>query len=88
MLIKLCLLQGIRIDDSIIYCRCVVLCDGFYEWQSTKGEKDKQPYFIYAPQPEGVRILLSLSMFFCNWNKLQLINSDILFSSDYYMYLA
>lgn len=36
--------------------RCVVLCDGFYEWQSTKGEKDKQPYFIYAPQPEGVEI--------------------------------
>ncbi|KAK7076846.1 hypothetical protein SK128_011556 [Halocaridina rubra] len=36
--------------------RCVVLCDGFYEWESTKGDKNKQPYFIYAPQPEGVEI--------------------------------
>nr|XP_045613064.1 abasic site processing protein HMCES-like [Procambarus clarkii] len=36
--------------------RCVILCDGFYEWQTTKGEKDKQPYFIYASQPKGVEI--------------------------------
>ena len=26
--------------------RCVVICDGFYEWQKGK----KQPYFVYAPQ--------------------------------------
>lgn len=36
--------------------RCVVLCDGFYEWQAIKGEKTKQPYFVYAPQPEGIEI--------------------------------
>lgn len=36
--------------------RCVILCDGFYEWQTTKGSKNKQPYFIYAQQPEGVKI--------------------------------
>lgn len=36
--------------------RCVVLCDGFYEWQSTKGDKNKQPHFIFAPQTEGVDI--------------------------------
>ncbi|KAG0723916.1 Embryonic stem cell-specific 5-hydroxymethylcytosine-binding protein [Chionoecetes opilio] len=36
--------------------RCVVLCDGFYEWQTTKGTKNKQPYFIYAPQPKEVKI--------------------------------
>jgi len=36
--------------------RCVVLCDGFYEWQTTKAEKKKQPYLIYVPQPEGVSI--------------------------------
>ncbi|GLG99161.1 Embryonic stem cell-specific 5-hydroxymethylcytosine-binding protein [Gryllus bimaculatus] len=36
--------------------RCVVVCDGFYEWQTTKGSKNKQPYFIYRPQPEGVEI--------------------------------
>ncbi|CAL4089538.1 unnamed protein product, partial [Meganyctiphanes norvegica] len=35
---------------------CVVLCDGFYEWQTTKGDKTKQPYLIYVPQPEGVLI--------------------------------
>lgn len=43
--------------DSLIMFwlfRCVVLCDGFYEWQTTKGTKNKQPYFIYAPQPEEV----------------------------------
>lgn len=28
--------------------RCVILADGFYEWQ--KMEKDKQPFFIYFPQ--------------------------------------
>ncbi|XP_008283664.1 abasic site processing protein HMCES isoform X2 [Stegastes partitus] len=31
--------------------RCVILADGFYEWQ--KVEKDKQPFFIYFPQSEG-----------------------------------
>ncbi|KAK3887427.1 hypothetical protein Pcinc_008472 [Petrolisthes cinctipes] len=37
--------------------RCVVLCDGFYEWQAIKGSKTKQPYFIYAAsQPEGIKI--------------------------------
>ncbi|KAF2350098.1 SOS response associated peptidase (SRAP) [Trinorchestia longiramus] len=34
--------------------RCVVLCDGFYEWQ-TKG-KVKIPYFIYSPQPKNVEV--------------------------------
>nr|CAD7266418.1 unnamed protein product [Timema shepardi] len=36
--------------------RCVIVCDGFYEWQTTKGKGNKQPYFIYMPQPEGVRV--------------------------------
>ncbi|NXN79576.1 HMCES protein, partial [Bombycilla garrulus] len=30
--------------------RCVVLADGFYEWQQQSG--GKQPYFIYFPQPK------------------------------------
>nr|XP_032657276.1 abasic site processing protein HMCES isoform X3 [Chelonoidis abingdonii] len=30
--------------------RCVVLADGFYEWQQHNGKK--QPYFIYFPQPK------------------------------------
>ncbi|XP_076065708.1 abasic site processing protein HMCES [Oratosquilla oratoria] len=41
--------------------RCIVLCDGFYEWQTTKADKkNKQPYFIHAPQPKGVEL----------WNRL------------------
>ncbi|XP_061474333.1 abasic site processing protein HMCES isoform X2 [Rhineura floridana] len=30
--------------------RCVVLADGYYEWQPRNGQK--QPYFIYFPQTE------------------------------------
>lgn len=30
--------------------RCVILADGFYEWK--KEGKDKQPFFIYFPQPQ------------------------------------
>ncbi|XP_046845423.1 abasic site processing protein HMCES-like [Xenia sp. Carnegie-2017] len=27
--------------------RCVVLAEGFYEWQVVKGSREKQPYFVY-----------------------------------------
>ncbi|XP_053454413.1 abasic site processing protein HMCES isoform X1 [Nycticebus coucang] len=30
--------------------RCVVLADGFYEWQRYQGANQRQPYFIYFPQ--------------------------------------
>ncbi|XP_066208601.1 abasic site processing protein HMCES [Saccopteryx leptura] len=30
--------------------RCVVLADGFYEWQQYPGTSQRQPYFIYFPQ--------------------------------------
>lgn len=40
--------------------RCVVLCEGFYEWQTTdpKATKPSQraAYYIYMPQPDGVQI--------------------------------
>lgn len=27
--------------------RCVVVADGYYEWQTTQGENNKQPFFLY-----------------------------------------
>ncbi|XP_037658925.1 abasic site processing protein HMCES [Choloepus didactylus] len=30
--------------------RCVVLADGFYEWQRCQATNQRQPYFIYFPQ--------------------------------------
>ncbi|XP_055413844.1 abasic site processing protein HMCES [Bubalus kerabau] len=30
--------------------RCVVLADGFYEWQRRQATNHRQPYFIYFPQ--------------------------------------
>lgn len=35
--------------------RCVVLADGFYEWQQCGG--GKQPYFIYFPQSKDDQVL-------------------------------
>jgi putative SOS response-associated peptidase YedK len=29
------------------YKRCLILADGFYEWQTQPGEKNKTPYFIH-----------------------------------------
>ena len=37
--------------------RCVVVCDGFYEWQ-TKIKGEKHPYFIYMTQDDGVCFIL------------------------------
>lgn len=34
--------------------RCVVLADGFYEWQQHGG--GKQPYFIYFPQSKDAAV--------------------------------
>ncbi|KFP96748.1 UPF0361 protein C3orf37, partial [Haliaeetus albicilla] len=34
--------------------RCVVLADGFYEWQQHSG--GKQPYFIYFPQTKDAMV--------------------------------
>lgn len=40
--------------------RCVILCEGFYEWQTTdpKAKKplDRAAYYIYVPQRDGIRI--------------------------------
>lgn len=40
--------------------RCVILCEGFYEWQTTdpKATKPSQraAYYIYQPQSDGIQI--------------------------------
>lgn len=40
--------------------RCVVLCEGFYEWQTTNPKatkpSDRAAYYIYMPQQDGIRI--------------------------------
>ncbi|KAJ8709155.1 hypothetical protein PYW07_008981 [Mythimna separata] len=37
--------------------RCIIVAEGFYEWQTTnKMAKVKQPYYIYAPQNDGIKI--------------------------------
>uniref|UniRef100_A0AAQ5ZJ59 Abasic site processing protein HMCES n=1 Tax=Amphiprion ocellaris TaxID=80972 RepID=A0AAQ5ZJ59_AMPOC len=47
------LLQKKSYKDPLIKGqRCVILADGFYEWQ--RVEKGKQPFFIYFPQTEGL----------------------------------
>ncbi|KAM8930163.1 abasic site processing protein HMCES isoform 2-T2 [Pelodytes ibericus] len=52
--------------------RCVILADGFYEWQRQSGEK--QPYYIYFPQIkaeqdgtdwDGRRLLTMAGLFDC-----------------------
>ncbi|KAG7309201.1 hypothetical protein JYU34_005127 [Plutella xylostella] len=37
--------------------RCVVVMEGFYEWQTTdKSSKTKQPYYIYTPQKDSTKM--------------------------------
>lgn len=38
--------------------RCVVLCEGFYEWQTTKSAKpsERAAHLLYMSQAEGVKI--------------------------------
>ncbi|KAJ7316887.1 hypothetical protein JRQ81_003049 [Phrynocephalus forsythii] len=72
--------------------RCVVLADGYYEWQQQNGHK--QPYFIYFPQPqqemfstldvkdedtdsEGRRLLTMAGIFDC-WEPLN--GGEVLYS--------
>lgn len=35
--------------------RCVALAEGYYEWKNV-SKSDKQPYFVYAEQPEGISL--------------------------------
>ncbi|KPJ10791.1 UPF0361 protein C3orf37-like [Papilio machaon] len=35
--------------------RCIIVVEGYYEWQTTVKNKVKQPFYIYAPQ-ENIKI--------------------------------
>lgn len=50
-------LEGVQKSNLYRAClhqRCVVLCDGFYEWK--RDGPVKQPYLVYARQKPGVKI--------------------------------
>lgn len=58
-----CRLEGIQ--NSRIYKpllkrgqRCVVLCEGFYEWQTVTGAKssERNVYYIHFPQEKGIKM--------------------------------
>ncbi|KAJ9589783.1 hypothetical protein L9F63_027958 [Diploptera punctata] len=34
--------------------RCVIVCDGFYEWKTKGGPRN--PYFIHLPQEDGIHV--------------------------------
>lgn len=38
--------------------RCVIICEGFYEWQTSKDAKpsERAAFFIYMPQKDGIKI--------------------------------
>ncbi|XP_017461968.1 PREDICTED: embryonic stem cell-specific 5-hydroxymethylcytosine-binding protein, partial [Rhagoletis zephyria] len=38
--------------------RCVVLCEGFYEWQTTKSAKpsERAAHLLHMPQAEGIKV--------------------------------
>ncbi|XP_055903285.1 abasic site processing protein HMCES [Eupeodes corollae] len=38
--------------------RCVIVCEGFYEWQTTKTSKPstREAYYLYMPQLDGIKI--------------------------------
>ncbi|XP_063375170.1 abasic site processing protein HMCES [Cydia amplana] len=51
--------QGSKLYGPILQDggRCVIIVEGFYEWQTTdKGSKNKQPYYIYSPQNENIKM--------------------------------
>lgn len=51
-----------NIQTSAIYSpslkkqqRCIIVCEGFFEWKSGSDSKHKQPYYIYTNQDKDVK---------------------------------
>lgn len=36
--------------------RCIIMVEGYYEWQTTVKNKVKQPFYMYAPQEEYIKV--------------------------------
>lgn len=53
-------IQNSRIYKPLLKAgqRCVVLCEGFYEWQTVTGAKssERKVYYIYFPQEKGIKM--------------------------------
>lgn len=75
-----CRIEGVRNLDSKgcskLYARplregkrCVIICEGYYEWQTTKGMKNKQPYYIYMKQENNCKVEDTLSWKNIVWNE-------------------
>jgi len=52
--------------------RCIVICEGFYEWKTVEGPGKKKPYFIHTSQENEVCVCIKLDdylikmMVYCN----------------------
>lgn len=65
-----------KLSESSLYStplrngrRCIILCEGFYEWKAGQNKKDsKQPYFIYASQENNVKINENTKWDSNNWS--------------------
>lgn len=65
-----CRVEGVQASKLYSPClphrRCVVVCEGFYEWRRDGG--NKQPYLVYRPPDEdGEQPLLYLAGLYSRW---------------------
>ena len=49
--------------------RCVILTEGFYEWENKRvlGKAEKQPYYIYLADADGVPSIMALAGLYDVW---------------------
>ncbi|CAH2245889.1 jg27777 [Pararge aegeria aegeria] len=51
-------IKSSKLYGPLLACggRCIIIAEGFYEWQTTFKSRVKQPFYIYAPQDENVKV--------------------------------